>query len=81
MRKNKTDMLGEKQKEVIKYLQKVESATLQEIFNNGVSGHYYYNTRHLSPVMTRLVRAGKVVRISHGRYKLASPKKESRTLF
>lgn len=76
--------LGEKQREVIEYLKTVESATLSEIYENGVTRHYYYHSRHLSPVMTRLVRAGWVVRIAHGRYKLRSQApttNETRTLF
>lgn len=64
--------LGAKQKEVIEYLKTVESATLSEIYEHGVTKSYYYHARHLSPVMTRLVRAGWVIRVSHGRYKLRS---------
>jgi hypothetical protein len=59
-----------RQKEILLYLQKVESATLKEIYLN-VSFSYYCNEmKHLGAVMSRMVKNGKVERIAKGVFKI-----------
>jgi hypothetical protein len=67
------------QSEIVAYLRTVESATLEEIYNN-ISANYMHNyKKHTGNLMNRLVRIGKVKRIKRGVFKLNDESKPINT--
>jgi predicted transcriptional regulator of viral defense system len=56
---------------ILTYLNNVESATLEELYN--ISDYSYYANwqKHFGQVMSRLVKQGKVVRIKKGVFRIA----------
>lgn len=67
--------LSTMQRAILAYLRTVESASLQQIFENtkGHSTRFYIEPRHLSPMITPLVSRKLIVRIKRGHYKIAQP--------
>jgi len=65
-------MKSEKQKEILEFLSKVPSATLNEIYTNVSFGYYHNAHKHLGEVMSRLVKSGKVERLKKGTFKFVS---------
>lgn len=58
-------------KEILEYLKKVASATIEDIYLN-TSRYYYHNSnKHISQIMSRLVKQGKVIRIAPGTFRIA----------
>jgi len=56
----------DKQKEVLKYLSTVETATIDEIYKN-VSFSYYANyQKYIGEIMSRMVKNGTATRIKKG---------------
>lgn len=59
-----------RQQEVMKYLSSVETASLEEIYNN-VSFSYYCNyKKHLGDVLSRMVKSNIVERVKKGVFKV-----------
>lgn len=59
-----------KQSEVIGYLSNVKEANLDSIYKNVRFGYYHNYKKHLSVLMSRMVKNGKVVRVRKGVFKL-----------
>ena len=68
-----------RQKEILKYLQSVEFASLTEIYNN-VSFSYYHNyKKHLGSLLSRMVKTGMIERIKKGTFAINKSNKPKKT--
>jgi predicted transcriptional regulator of viral defense system len=56
---------------ILTYLNTVESATLQELYDISDYNYYLNWQKHFGQVMSRLVKQGKVVRIKKGVFRIA----------
>ena len=54
---------------VLQYLQTVEQATLEEIYENVPFGYYHNWRKHLGAMMSRMVKSKKVTRVKRGVFK------------
>lgn len=59
------------QSEILNYLNKVEHATIDEIYANTSTRYYHNYAKYISERMTKLVRSGHVVRVKQGVFKIA----------
>lgn len=55
-----------KQQEIQKYLMSVESATLQEIYDNVSFGYFRNHAKHLGEILSRMVKSGQIERAKKG---------------
>lgn len=55
--------------EIQKYLITVESATLQEIYDNVTFSYYHNWAKYLGETLSRMVKSGAVLRVKKGVYK------------
>jgi|GEM_PF-1881364 hypothetical protein len=69
-------LLTPHQREVLTYLSTVDTATLQEIYENVNFGYYNNWSKYMSMIMTRLVTYGRVVRVKKGVFKINSKNAE-----
>lgn len=65
-------MNSKNQTEVLRYLSTVEEATLAEIYQNTKVSYYVNWSKHLSVLMTRMVRNKTVLRVKKGVFKKRS---------
>lgn len=56
--------------QVLTYLNKVESGTLTDILSNIEITSCYFKEKHLSVIVSDLVKEGKVLRIRNGLFKI-----------
>lgn len=61
----------EKQKFIIQYLYRFETATTAEIFEAIPWNHYYYKKKHLGEILSRMVKNGSIERVRRGVYRLS----------
>ena len=57
--------------EIVEYLKTVESATIEDIYQNCGRIYYYNAHKYISQIMSRLVKQCKVIRIKKGVFKIA----------
>lgn len=65
---------NEKQLQVMRYLSTKESATSDEIYKNVRFGYYHNASKHLSDLLSRMVKQGFITRVSKGVFKLGGRK-------
>lgn len=58
------------QNEIIRYLAKVQTATLEQIYDNTNISFYYNPMKYMSEIMTRLVKKGLVLRVKKGTFQI-----------
>lgn len=56
--------------QVLTYLNKVETATITDILSNIEITSCYFKEKHLSVIVSELVKEGKVSRIKNGLFKI-----------
>lgn len=64
--------------EIFQYLRTVESATLEEIYQNVSFGYYHNAHKHLGSVLSNMVKNGKIERIKKGVFKVSTYVKKSK---
>ena len=58
----------EKQNEILKYLQTVESANIEQIYTNVNFGYYHNRHKHMGNILSRMVTDGRIKRLKKGVY-------------
>jgi hypothetical protein len=66
-------MTSNKQKEILRYLATVESATLEQIYENVTFSYYANWKKYIGEIMARLVIDRRVRRIKPGVFALNTP--------
>ena len=59
-----------KQKEILRYLITVESATIADIVSNMPFGYFHNSNKYIGEIMSRMVKNGSVERVSRGVFKI-----------
>jgi predicted transcriptional regulator len=58
--------------EIVEYLKTVESATIEDIYQNCGRRYYHNAHKYISEIMSRLVKQGRVIRVKNGVFKAAN---------
>lgn len=64
-----------KHQQICIYLNTVESATIEQIYENVSFGYYCNAHKHLGNVLRTMLKQGKVERVSKGVYRIAVSKR------
>ena len=62
----------DKQLEVLKYLQTVDTATIEDIYQNIPFGYYCNANKHLGALLSRMVAKNKIIRVKKGVFRTVS---------
>ena len=64
--------MSDKQKQILTYLKTVKSARLADIYANTNFGYYHNWEKHLSELLSNMVRRGYIKRIKRGEFAFKS---------